>query len=361
MKSIFNKKKWTKSSKLLQHQPSEIKSFKEAQRIEDAFDPVKRGTSTVPLDKIVGSVGRYQDFDSHFRIKEHLPSDRLNNTKNAMRKGKQLPPVELFQIKDEYYVLDGNHRVAAAKELRYDTIRAEIVELIPSKNSLENIIYRERLRFREITGLSQAIIFTEVGQYDYLYQQILKHQDYLWQWAGWKIAVEGAAHDWYETIYTPLAKIIEKGQLLQNFPNRTLSDLYAFISYHQWEKGQSRQYEIGIDQQIPTEMEAFRDKMADTNIQNFPDMKRNITAFVLIHVKGNKAYRVVDKLFALDEIQEVHSVHGEVDIIIKFCLVRDLLSSDAEVISEFVQAKIRSVSGVEYTHTLIPGRSRVKN
>ncbi len=349
-----------KKSQQTQNLPSEIKSFKEAQYDEGAFDPIIRGEASVLLDQITGSVGRYHDFDDHFRIKEHLPSGRLNSIKDAMRYSRIFPPVELFQIKDEYYVLDGNHRVAAAKELGHDTIRAEIVELIPSKNTFENIIYRERLLFRENTGLTQALTLTEIGQYDYLYQQILKHQNYLCQQAGWEITIEGAARDWYETIYIPLANIIEKGQLLQNFPSRTLSDMYVYFSFYQWERGQARQYNIGIDKQIPSDMEAFREKMANTKEQKYPDMQRHITAFVLIHVKGNKAYRVVDKLFAHDEIKEVHSVHGEVDILVKFVLTRDLLSSDAEIISQFVQDKIRSVSGVEYTHTLIPGRSRVK-
>jgi uncharacterized ParB-like nuclease family protein len=63
-----------------------------------------------------------------------------------MRQGKSLPPVKLYQIKDEYYVLDGNHRIAAAKEFGRSEIMAKIVEFIPSSNTLENIIYREKKR-----------------------------------------------------------------------------------------------------------------------------------------------------------------------------------------------------------------------
>lgn len=87
-----------------------------------------RGLRTVPLARIVGSVGRYQDFDSHFRLKDHVPSWRLQSIKEAMRMGIVLPPVKLCQIKDEYYVEDGNHRIAAAKELGHDEILAHIVD-----------------------------------------------------------------------------------------------------------------------------------------------------------------------------------------------------------------------------------------
>jgi len=50
-----------------------------------------------------------------------------------MRQGRTLGPVKLFEIKDEFYVLDGNHRIAAAKELGHDEILAHIEEFIPSK------------------------------------------------------------------------------------------------------------------------------------------------------------------------------------------------------------------------------------
>ncbi len=39
-----------------------------------------------------------------------------------MRQGRPLGPVKLYQIKDDYYVLDGNHRISAAKELNHDEI-----------------------------------------------------------------------------------------------------------------------------------------------------------------------------------------------------------------------------------------------
>ena len=95
---------------------SEAKSFRENQVCEGAFDHIDRGICSVPLEQIVGSVGRYHDFDSQFKLKEHVQPDRLISVKQAMREGKSLPPVKLYKIKDEYYVLDGNHRIAAAKE-----------------------------------------------------------------------------------------------------------------------------------------------------------------------------------------------------------------------------------------------------
>ena len=90
-----------------------------------------------------------------------------------------MPPVKLYQIKDEYYVLDGNHRVAAAKEFGHDSIRAQILEFVPSSNTLENILYREKSDFKKVTGLTETIELTEIGQYEYLKQQIKTHQVHL--------------------------------------------------------------------------------------------------------------------------------------------------------------------------------------
>jgi hypothetical protein len=108
-------------------------------------------------------------------------------------------------------------------------------------------------------------------------------------------------------------------------------------------------------------MEDFRRKMAQLKDSQYPEMRREIIAFVLINASAKKEIRLVDKLFNLEEVKEVHSVHGSVDIIAKIVLKRDLVSSDAETIGDFVHNKIRQISGVVSTQTLIPGYSKQKN
>ena len=56
----------------------------------------------------------------------------------------------------------------------------------------------------------------------------------------------------------------------------------------------------------------------------------------------------------------MHAIHGNVDVLVKIVLTRDLLTSDAEIISEFVNTQMRSVAGVVSTQTLIPGQSMIK-
>lgn len=338
-----------------------VKSFKDDQEKEAAYDSRIRGVRTIPLDQIVGSVGRYQDFDNRFRMKRKIPSERLQRIKAGMREGQPLPPVKLYQIKDEFYVLDGNHRIAAAKELGHDEILAHIVEFIPSVNNLQNFLYRERADFADRTQLPREIKLTEIGQYDILSDQILKHQTHLQSEQQVDHSFEAAAQDWYKTIYRPLCAIIKRGRLIDSFPDRTLADLYLYISQHQWQMGRQRRYGIGVDKLIPKDMEEFRNKMAEMKECGYPEMQRGITAFILMNVQAKREFKIIEKLFELEEVQEVHSVHGDVDLLVKIKLTRDLLSSDAEMISHFVHDEVRQLTGVISTKTLIPGFSKSKD
>lgn len=339
-----------------------LKSFKEVQINEAAYETRDRGIRSVPLAKIVGSVGRYHDFDERFRIRSHVPVERLEKIKNRMRSGKMLPAVKLYQIKNEYYALDGNHRIAAANELGYDEIQAQVTEFIPSTGSLENLLYREKAKFDDITQLPYTIELTDFGQYELLLEQIFRHRKYIAGKSEGPITIPNAAKDWYTTVYRPLVAIIKTGGLIEHFPGRTLADLYTFISVHQWERNdEGLRYGIGISQLVPKTMEAFRTKMAKLKETEYPEMLREITAFVLINVAAKKEMRLVDKLFKIDEVKEVHSVHGNVDVIAKIVLKRDLVSSDAETIGDFVHNKIRQISGVLSSQTLIPGYSKQKN
>lgn len=314
----------------------------------------------VPIEKIIGSVGRYHDFDNQFRTKSGRMDDRLQSIIQAMQTGKPLPPISLYQIKDDYYILDGHHRFKAAQELGRTEIQSRIVELLPSKNTLENRLYIEKTEFRDKAGLRQSIDLTEPGHYHHLEKQITEHRIYLENEGKKEISFHDAAVDWYTTIYQPLFAIIEEKKLVRSFPGRTVDDLYLYISVHQWEMGKKRKYGIGVDQLIPKDMEEFRRRMSEYKEQNYPDMHPEMTVFILLNVDGKYEQRIFDKLLALKEVQEVHSVHGSIDIIVKVRLRRDLLASDAELLSQFILSTIRKWTGVISTQTLIPGLSKVK-
>src|SRR5919205_3590964 len=74
------------------------------------------GLQAVPLDKIVGSEGRYGDFDRRFLPRSEQLQARWSSIDQAMSAAVELPPVDLYKIGDIYFVRDGNHRVSVARQ-----------------------------------------------------------------------------------------------------------------------------------------------------------------------------------------------------------------------------------------------------
>lgn len=85
------------------------------------------GIVTVPLNKIVGSEGRSNDFDSTFAPLAAHDRDRWAGIAVARKLGVPLPPVELIQVADEYFVRDGHHRISVANAVGQVEIEAQIL------------------------------------------------------------------------------------------------------------------------------------------------------------------------------------------------------------------------------------------
>ena len=89
------------------------------------------GEQFIPVVSIVGSVdGASQLFDRNFRPVSDRARARLGSVLVAMRQGDPLPPIEVWAWRGKYYVLDGHHRVAAARALRIDYINAHVIEVV---------------------------------------------------------------------------------------------------------------------------------------------------------------------------------------------------------------------------------------
>jgi hypothetical protein len=84
------------------------------------------GIRQVPIDRIWGSEGRVEDFDAGFYPLQSHNMDRWVSVAAARQMGISLPPVELVQIGEVYYVRDGHHRISVAKALGQKEIEAEV-------------------------------------------------------------------------------------------------------------------------------------------------------------------------------------------------------------------------------------------
>src|SRR5512147_788267 len=72
-----------------------------------------RGVQTIPVDAIVGSVGRYTDFTRTFLPRRAQDQERWANVKAATLDplGIGLGIIEVYNVSEVYFVMDGNHRV----------------------------------------------------------------------------------------------------------------------------------------------------------------------------------------------------------------------------------------------------------
>jgi hypothetical protein len=114
-------------------------SFEDAARSMGARNKMWLGRKVVPVDKVVGSVGRFRDFDGEFLPTRRSIEQRWKRVDRAFQYGVDLPPVVLYKLGEHYYVLDGNHRISVARFQGVRWIEAEVTRLYVGKSSATSI------------------------------------------------------------------------------------------------------------------------------------------------------------------------------------------------------------------------------
>jgi hypothetical protein len=204
-------------------------------------NPLYQGVQQVPLAQVAGSVGRYGEFTRQFLPLHNSFRDRWVRIESLVHSREGWPPVELYRIGDVYFVKDGNHRVAVARQLRLDSIEAAVwafpveVELGPD-DRLDDVLIRfgernflEQTRLQELAP-DHGIRFTTPGRYNELLAQIEELQKKLELIDEAPVSYEEAVLAWYELIYLPTVQILNEASLLHEFPGRTEADLFVWLS-----------------------------------------------------------------------------------------------------------------------------------
>lgn len=202
-----------------------------------------RGLHEIPLDAIVGSVGRYKDFTRTFLPRQDRNVERWAGVRAATLDLSGLPPIEVYQIGEVYFVLDGNHRVSVARSLGARQIQAYVVEfetkvpLSPDDQPDDIIIKAEYANFLERTRLDELrpgadIRVTAPGRYRELETDIEAHRFLLGQQQDREIPWAEAVCHWYDNVYLPVISAIRRHGILHEFPGRTETDLYLWLIRH---------------------------------------------------------------------------------------------------------------------------------
>src|SRR5918993_2330869 len=101
-------------------------SFDEVRKARGPDNRFYLGRKVVEVSKIVGSVGRHEEFDHNFMPAKSSLSYKWKRVDRALRRGVELPAVSLYKIGDAYFVVDGNHRVSVSRYQGVEMIDAEV-------------------------------------------------------------------------------------------------------------------------------------------------------------------------------------------------------------------------------------------
>jgi len=219
----------------------------------------ERGIQHIPINAIVGSVGRNTDFTRTFLPRNARDQQRWASVKAAfMDDGAGLPPIEVYKVGEVYFVVDGNHRVSIAKQEGFTSIEARVIEfktditLMPDVQPDDLIIKAEYVEFLNVTRITDLrpnvdLSVTSCCQYDKLIEQICIQECLLEKQRKSGIPFQDAVEDWYDNIYIPLAEAIRDRGLLHWFPGRTITDLYIWIAENRAALEKEQGWEIHSD------------------------------------------------------------------------------------------------------------------
>jgi len=239
------KASWRSVINRLTGRRTELLRFEEVRRQLRAAGRHDAGSRPVLLNAIVGSVGRYRDFDTAFLPLQTQTKRRWLSIDRAHYDDLILPPVELYQLGETYFVKDGNHRVSVARERGQVYVDAVVIELhapvpIGSLAELEEWIeQQEAVEFLATTELlllrpEAQVLVTLPGQYQQLLEHISVHRWFLGIESGRAIPYAKAVASWYDRVYMPIVEGIREASLLREFPKRSEADLYLWLIEHLW-------------------------------------------------------------------------------------------------------------------------------
>lgn len=228
---------------ILNPEEASMISFNQIKQIIKPQAETYVGMQVIPISKIVGSEGRYKDFDNQFFPKNTFMQERWEHVDDAVIHDVILPPIRVYELGGLYFVRDGNHRVSVAKSKGTEFIDAEVVSLqteirlSPVRTisaMFKQIINYEKRNFYFETAFGDItdywnLDFSTPGQYDIIYQHILTHKYFLNQNNQTEISMEDAVSSWFETVYLPVIAVIEKYKMLRYIKKHTEGDLYIWL------------------------------------------------------------------------------------------------------------------------------------
>jgi nucleotide-binding universal stress UspA family protein len=219
---------------------SDLLQYEEVRRRFNAIESPMRELREIPLDAIVGSVDRSQDFSRKLMPLNMRNKERWIKVRSLTENMSGLPPIEVYQMGDVYFIIDGHHRASVARESGATKIEAYVRKVItrvpisPEDDPEDLIVKAEYADFLTKTRLDETrpeanLLGTIPGQYEKLQQYIEGYQSLKNSQQKEETTFEQAAADWYDEVYLPVLNVIRTRNIIRWFSDRTEADLFTWI------------------------------------------------------------------------------------------------------------------------------------
>jgi hypothetical protein len=214
------------------------------------------GMHVVPLDQIVGSVGRGRDFDRRFRPTSGRSRGRWEQIAAAARRGESFPPLDLVKVGQLYFVRDGHHRVSVARALGRVDIDAYVTEVVTRVDAdraikLSDLPLKshERVFFERVPLPAAAraeIELSDPDDYDELAEAVEAWGFRAMQSHGEPLDREQTAQRWLETEYQPVVAMLREAGLVADCTDteaymNIAAERYRLLRTHDWNEDILRQ------------------------------------------------------------------------------------------------------------------------
>jgi hypothetical protein len=209
-----------------------------------------RGLREIDLDSVVGSTDRSRGFDRFFRPTSALGRQRFERIAAAVRRGEDLPPIDVYQVGEAFFVRDGHHRVAVYRALGRLSIWATVTEVLTVVGAgrdlrLDDLPRKthERL-FRERVPLSRteraAIALSRPEDYARLAEGVEAWGFRNMQASGETLDRRSSAEAWFRQEYVPTVQLLREAGLLSGGTDtevylRLSARRYELLLTHRWD------------------------------------------------------------------------------------------------------------------------------
>jgi hypothetical protein len=197
------------------------------------------GIRSIPIEKITGSVDRAADFDRAFLPRRSSMEERWRRVESTFQ-AKAFPPIVVYKVDDAYFIEDGHHRVAIARQRGDEFIDGEVTEVkspvpITATTDIADLVHMSlRQWFMAESQLDKVrpraeIELSRPSNYSALLDIIHTDGFELMMHTQSVVSPAAAAAHWYDGAYLPTVDTIFAGNLPWIFPRATITDLYLRV------------------------------------------------------------------------------------------------------------------------------------